>query len=64
MDNYETSSDRSYVSFERTAKGVITPRVKVVMGDNDEHHLMEVLARAKAIFSEALAYAEEEGARP
>ncbi|MFI5223893.1 MAG: hypothetical protein ACHQX3_06560 [Nitrospirales bacterium] len=58
------TSDSSYVGFERTAKGVIVPRVKVVSGDSDKATMDEVLARAKALFAAALEYAEENGARP
>lgn len=63
-DEYIGGPERSYVGFERTAKGVIVPRVKVVSGDADPNHLDIILNHARRIFSEALAFAEREGAQP
>lgn len=63
-DEYIGGPDRSYVGFERTAKGVIVPRVKVVSGDADKEHMNMILARAKELFSSALDFAEDRGAQP
>lgn len=54
----------SYVTFERTARGVIVPKVKVVTSDADPVRLQEILVRAKAVFSDALQFAEEMGEKP
>ena len=64
MDEYNNGADRSYVGFERTAKGVIVPRVKIVSGDADKAHMELILARAKELFSEALEFSEDRGAKP
>jgi hypothetical protein len=52
------------VSFERSARGVIVPKVKVVAGDHDKGQLDIILDNSRAIFAEALAWAEDNGAKP
>jgi hypothetical protein len=58
------SVERSYVSFERTARGVIVPKVKVIAGDHDRQTLDIILDHSKQIFREALDFAEQEGEKP
>ena len=55
---------RSYVTFERSARGVITPKVSVVMGDSDPDALDQILKQSMRVFTEALNFAEENGAKP
>jgi len=63
-EQQEPRSERSYVSFERSARGVIVPKVKVVAGDHDKGQLDIILDNSRAIFAEALAWAEDNGAKP
>jgi len=55
---------KSYVSFERTARGVIVPKVKVVSGDADTGVLDNILDQSRRLFASALEYAEENGSKP
>ena len=60
-NEHDASDSRSSVEFTRTAKGVITPKVKIYSGDITPNDLDLVLLQAKRIFEEALIYAEQRG---
>lgn len=62
IEEYDHGDSRSSVEFTRTAKGVITPKVKVYSHDVDAKQLDAILTQAKRIFEDALIYAEERGA--
>lgn len=64
MEEQPSLESRSYVSFERSARGVIVPKVKVVAGDHNKAQLDIILNNSRAIFAEALAWAEDNGAKP
>lgn len=64
MDESQQQESRSSIKFERTAKGVIVPRVSIYSGDFDPRVLDAMLEQAKRVFEEALEFAMEKGATP
>lgn len=61
IEDVDHGDSRSSVEFTRTAKGVITPKVKVYSGDADPKQMDHVLSQAIRIYEAALIYAEQRG---
>ena len=52
---------RSSITFETGAKGEIKPKVHVYLGDCNPADLDELLAQTIRVYTEALAFAKEQG---